>query len=246
MKLNFKIFTYIPVAAGCVLSVITTTLSLAIVLFAANASAVTAHPKLDSIITLPVRELKAVEINGEILFMSQNGRFVIRGQLTDTWQKTTLDTVKEISYASTHIDIDVMGLPLEKMNTITIEGGPERLIVFVDPQCKYCKEFIKEAMTNTEKYTFIIVVVPALGDRSHEMSKALFCSSDKRNALQTLLDEKLGDMRQKENCNTKHYDLTLTVAQLFDIKSVPFFIAPDGRYKSGAGKGFWDWVQRKS
>lgn len=216
-------------------------------LLATQAHAEKKPPKLDAITPLPVNQIQAIETNGEIFFMSQNGRFVFRGQLTDTWHKKSLDTMDEIKYAAGHINIDVMGLPLDQMNTITIPGGPERIIVFVDPQCSYCKSFIDQAQEKTDKYTFKIVVVPALGTKSNALSKALFCSSDKSNALQMLLDGKLGEMPQKINCNTKHYDLTLTVAQLFGIKQVPFFISPDGRYKPGAGteKGFWEWIQQK-
>lgn len=214
-------------------------------LLATQAHAEKTPPKLDAITPLPVNKIQAVETNGEIFFMSENGRFVFRGQLTDTWHKKSLDTMDEIKYASEHINIDVMGLPLDQMNTITIPGGPERIIVFVDPLCPYCKSFIKQAQDKTDKYTFKIVVVPALGASSNALSKSLFCSSDKSNALQMLMDGELGDMPQQPNCNTKHYDLTLTVAQLFGIKQVPFFISPDGRYKPGAGNGFWEWIQNK-
>lgn len=214
-------------------------------LLSSQTNAEKTYPNLDAITSLTVNKLQAVETNGEILFVSDNGRFVIRGQLTDTWHKKSLDTMAEIKYASEHIDIDVMGLPLNQMNTITISGGPDMIIVFVDPQCSYCKSFIKQAKEKTDKFTFKIVVVPALGAKSNILSKSLFCSSEKNNALQMLLDGKLEDMPQKNNCNTKYYDLTLTVAQLFGIKQVPFFISPDGRYKSGAGSGFWEWINHK-
>jgi len=215
-----------------------------LVVMTTNVYAVT-PPTLDAIVKIPVQQLQAIESNGEILYMSKNGRFVIRGQLTDTWQKKSLDTIDEIQYATSHINVDVMGLPLDDMNTISVGNGPKQLIVFVDPQCPYCKTFIEEARPKMDEYTFKLVVVPALGKKSNQMAKSLFCASDKTNALEMLLEQKLGEMPQKETCNTESYDLTLVVAQMFGIRNVPFFIAPDGRFKPGTGKNFWNWVEQK-
>lgn len=218
---------------------------LALLLLLCSSIAQGDQPNIDSITSLPIKEIKAVETNGEIFFMSENGRYVFRGQLTDTWHKRPLDTVQEIEYAASHIDLDLMGLPLDKLNTITIAGGPERIVAFIDPKCSFCKTLIKEAMNNTDKYTFKLVVVPALGDDSNDMSKSLFCSADKSNALKMFLTGDLKYLPQKNTCDTKHYDLTLTVAQLIGIDHVPFILSPDGRYRSGTGEGFWKWIEKK-
>lgn len=204
------------------------------------------QPNIDAIASLPIEEIKAVETNGEIFFMSNNGRYVFRGQLTDTWHKRSLDTMQEIEYASNHIDLDLMGLPLDKLNTITIGGGSQRVVAFVDPKCSFCKTLIREALNKTDKYTFKLVVVPALGEDSNNMSKALFCSADKSPAIEKFLAGDLKSLPQKDTCDTKHYDLTLTVAQLIGIDHVPFILSPDGRYRSGTGEGFWKWIERKS
>lgn len=201
-------------------------------------------PKLDSITDIPVKRIKAVETNGEILFMSENGRYVFQGQLTDTWHKTSLDTVAEVKYSASHIDIALMGLPINDMNTITLGSGPKQIVVFVDPLCKYCKKFIKEAKPYEDEYTFKLVVVPALGKESHKLSKNLFCSKDKSSALEAYMNNTLSLLPQSEQCDPKFYDLTLTFAQLIGVDAVPYFIAPDGRYKAGQGMDFWEWVKR--
>ncbi|MFC1336967.1 MAG: DsbC family protein [gamma proteobacterium symbiont of Clathrolucina costata] len=208
-------------------------------------SAAKAQPSLDAVVPINIEKIQAIESNGKLYFVSENGRFVFQGQLTDSWHKKSLDTIDEIRYAASHINLDVMGLPLDDLNTITIPGGPERIVVFVDPQCPYCKTFINDAKKKTDKYTFKIIVVPALGDKSNALSKSLFCASDKRNALNLMMTNKLDTLAQKTNCDTKHYDLTLTVAQLFGIRSIPYFISPDGRYRAGAGKDFWTWVDKQ-
>ncbi|MBX2808177.1 MAG: DsbC family protein [Cellvibrionaceae bacterium] len=202
-------------------------------------------PLVENIVTLPVDNIQAVESTGQLFFISDNGRYVFQGRLTDTWHKKTLDTIDEVAYAAKHIDLDLMGMDLDVMNTITIPGGPKRITVFVDPVCPFCKAFVKEALTKTQDYTFKIIVVPAFGESSNRLAKSLFCAEDKSDALDHYLEETLDTMAQQASCNTENYDFTLMMAQLLGIKHVPFLIAPDGRYRAGAEDNFWAWVENK-
>lgn len=197
---------------------------------------------IDAIESLPMGNMKAIETNGEIVFVSQNGRFVIRGQLHDSWQRKKLETMNDMVYAVNHIDVKALGLKPENLNTLTVKGGDKEVYAFVDPLCGYCKVFIKDAKTKTAEYTFHIVVVPALGDESDKLSRQIFCAVNKDSAVDAMLNNKIGSLEQKTNCDMKLYDYTLMIATLFEFKSVPFFIAPDYRYKIGAGAGFWDWL----
>ena len=149
----------------------------------------------------------------------------------------------EINYSINHINVDAMGLPLEKMNTISFGNGPKRIIAFVDPLCGHCNSFIKKALKRKDEFTFKIIVVPALGDKSNVLAKSLFCASDKSQALELFLENKLHTLPQTGSCDTKFYDLTLFTAQSFGIKAVPFFIAPDGRFKAGVGD-IWNWAKK--
>lgn len=202
-------------------------------------------PVLDGISEIKMDSLKAIETNGRIFFMSPNGRFVIQGDLTDTWQKKKLVTLKEIDYASKHINISKMGLPIDELNVIKVGKGEKEVIVFVDPQCDPCKKFFEKAKKNTDKYTFKFIVVPALGPESNKMATSMFCSKNKTNLEKHFLERTLLELEQKETCDKKYYNLTLTVAQLIGIKNVPFFIAPSGIYKEGEGKDFWNWVEKE-
>jgi thiol:disulfide interchange protein DsbC len=213
---------------------------------ASTAQAKQEIPILDAISEIKMTSLKAIESNGSIFFMSPNGRFVIQGDLTDTWQKKKLDTLKEIDYAAKHIDIERMGLPIDELNVIKVGKGKKEIVIFVDPQCDPCKKFFQEAKKHTDKYTFKFIVVPALGEESNKMATSMFCSKDKTNLAKHFLERTLLDLEQQENCDKKYYNLTLTIAQLIGIKHVPFFIAPGGLYQAGEGKDFWKWVEKES
>lgn len=205
-----------------------------------------AVPNVEKSTEIPLDSLKAVQVNGEVFFMSKNGRYVFQGQLTDSWSKVTLDTIEEIEYSTKHINVERFGLPIDSMNVITFGNGPKTVYSFVDPQCGFCKKFVTEAQTKAGEYTFKLIVVPALGKESNRQSKSLFCAKEKSNALDAFMNNGLGNLPQKNKCDAKYYDLTLTFAQLVGVNAVPYMIAPDGRYKAGAEKGIWKWIENES
>lgn len=201
--------------------------------------------KLDSIISLPIKSLKAVESNGEIFFMSENGRFVLRGELYDIWYKDTLDTSAQIQDAATRIHFERMGTNLDDYNTLTIGSGEKQVVAFVDPLCSVCHKLMKDAASLGQDYTFKFVVVPALGDKSHKLARKVYCAKDRQEALDSYMQNTLDTVAQKLSCDTKQYDLTLMMAHLLDVKSIPFVVAPDGRYSQGRPKELKKWLEGK-
>jgi thiol:disulfide interchange protein DsbC len=202
--------------------------------------------KLDSIVTLPIKSLKAVEANGEIMFMSENGRFVLRGQLYDIWYKDSIDTPAEIEDAATRIHFKRMAANLDDYNTLTIGTGKEEVVAFVDPLCSICHKLMKDAQGLGLKYTFKFIVVPALGDESNKLARRVFCAANRKDALHAFMSKTLETLEQKKTCDTKQYDMTLMMAHLLDIQAVPFVVAPDGRPSLGRPSNLKQWLEAKS
>jgi thiol:disulfide interchange protein DsbC len=201
-------------------------------------------PTISQIIELPIQQIRAVESSEGLVFVGDNGRFVFKGELIDTWNKVPLRKMSEVSYAATHINLDTMGLDITELNTITFGTGNKRIVAFVDPLCPHCKSWLETAMSKQKEFTFHLIVVPVLGDESNRLAKLLYCAQSKEKRFDAFRGGSINDLSQDKKCNLKNYDKTLTVAQLFNIKEIPFFIAPDGRYKSGAGATFWQWAAK--
>lgn len=202
-----------------------------------------APPKIDRIYSMPMQEMKVIESNGQLLFMSPNARFVFKGTMHDVWQQTELSTIEQVDHALKTINVDRLGFKVDDLNTISIGEGPKRVIVFVDPLCKACDGLLKTLESKRSQYTFKIIVVPALGDESQRLSRNLFCAKDKSKAFDYLLSKRIGELEQREGCDTGNYDVTLTVATLFNIRAVPFWIAPDGRFTSRGDPAVWSWIE---
>jgi thiol:disulfide interchange protein DsbC len=199
--------------------------------------------KIEGIVKLPIKGMQAVQSDGQILFMSENGRFVITGQIYDIWTKKPLSTLTEMQDAASRIHFKRMGLDVNTLNTVSMGEGPKEVVAFIDPRCTICRELMRDAKTLTEDYTFKFIVIPALGDESNRLAKALYCAKNKRNALNALMNNTLHTLPTKAPCDSTQYDQTLLTAYLLGIEGVPVVIAPDGRVSHGRPKYLKSWLE---
>ena len=201
-------------------------------------------PKPKRVLDLGISKVVAVQgSDSKIIYMANTGRFVFGGPFFDIWQKKRLRTFEEIEYATTHIPLREMDFDPADMNSVSIGRGQEHVTIFVDVQCGWCHKAMRKIQNSEEllnKYTFDFIVVPVLSDDSEEAGKRLFCSSetDPMRKFESLQEgyEKVMELPQKEKCDIKGLRLTKMTQTVLSITSVPFIIAPDGRFSSGYPK----------
>lgn len=195
------------------------------------------------VVELPITGLSVVEDDGEFVFISSNGRFVISGQLTDVWQKRKLTTLAELAELSQRIPIESFDLDITKLNAFRVGHGAKRVVTFVDPFSAASKELVMEAQLLTDHYTFDFIVVPALGDESHQLSLKLFCAADRISQANAFVAGELAALPQQESCNTAAYDETLVTAEILGVNGVPYLVAPDGRFMAGKPFSLERWLE---
>lgn len=218
----------------------------AVIFITSSTQASTKADKIaNSIKSSPMGKFVLSESNGISVLISENGRYIIKNPvITDLWTTSDIKTVGEAIKSSELIPIKKIVKDYRRLNIISFGKGQKSFFVFVDPQCAYCKTFVKSAQAYTAEYTFNLVVVPALGKESNKLSKSLFCAKDKTNALNSFLNDTISKMPQKPNCDTTGYDETLLLAQLMNIEGVPFFVSERGFYKQGADDTIWNWLKK--
>lgn len=200
-------------------------------------------PKVEGVVELPIKGMSAVESNGQINFISENGRFVITGQIYDVLARKPLDTLAQMRAASTRIDFKEIGVDVDALNTISMGQGSKEVVLFVDPRSEISLRLIDEAEKLTDKYTFKIVLIPALGEESHRQAKALHCAEDRSEALTALKNGKMGTLPQKPHCDPSQYDQTLLLVHFMGIGAVPYLVAPDGRFNQGRPAQLASWLE---
>lgn len=200
-------------------------------------------PAIKKIVNLGVNNLRAVASeDGTILYIADTGRFVFTGRLLDVWQQKELKTIEEIENATQRIYLDAMGYDKTSYASYRLGTGPKRTVIFVDPHCGFCHGVIAEAKADPEllkEYTFVIHVIPILGDSSQTYVKKLWCSvGTDEEKLQALLDgdQAINALPAKAECDMNMQDRTVYFSKILRINGVPFIIAPDGRVSQGKPK----------
>lgn len=201
---------------------------------------------IEDIVTLPIKGMRAVQSNGQTVFVSDNGRFVFTGQLYDLWYKKPLDTLAEMRKVVDRIDLKRMGLDIDTLNTVSLGVGPKQVVVFVDPRCHYCHALMNDAQALVKQYTFKLVAIPVLGEESNRLAKAMSCAKNKKQALKALANQTLDKLPTQSACSTEQYDRTLLAAQLMNIEGVPYVIAPNGRISYGRPLNLKAWLEANS
>jgi thiol:disulfide interchange protein DsbC len=194
--------------------------------------------------------LNAVETDtGELLFLSGNGRYVIRGQIADLWHAKLVDSFGELIDLQGRLDLARMKVDPAELGALSVGVGPERVVAFIDPRCPHCKDMLAQLddWALREKYRFDLVLLPILGRESEEESLRIACAAerDEDAALQALLGGTAQDLPKPESgstCGQESLTRALITAQLLGIGGAPFLIGPDGRVSRGAPASLGAWL----
>jgi len=208
----------------------------------ASADPPTLH-NIDAMASLPVTGIKAVESDGRLLFMSDNGRFVIDGTLYDLWAQQPLTSLTSIRTAGDRLDLRRLGLALDDLNPLTLGNGAAEVLIFVDPRCPHCHALLKQAGHLKDRYTFRILPVAVLGPESEQQVRQLGCAREPAAALQALTSGRFTDLPQQPDCDLAPLQRTLVTAQLLGVQGVPFIVAPDGRISRGRPQNLREWLE---
>ncbi|AJY53120.1 DsbC family protein [Halomonas sp. KO116] len=201
------------------------------------------HMDIRQIIPMPINGLSAIDNAGQVMYASSNGRFVFIGQMYDLWKGGALETMEEIEQASTRIYLDGLQLHPRDLNTVTIGNGPIDITIFTDPLCEHCHALAHEAKAYSDDYTFYFVVVPALGDESHELAQRLHCAENPSEGAEALLNGTINLLATRENCDLEGYEKTLLASEVLGVNGVPFLIHQDGRVNRGRPQHLDQWLQ---
>ena len=197
--------------------------------------------RIEKMVQMDTNAIRAVKASdGTIMFIFDNGRFMLTGDMLDIWNRKHLKTIEDIEDAVTHIDLRRMGFQLDKTNHITVGEGKSRATIFVDARCPWCHKLLKIVADDPElfkQYTFDIVVLTVLGEESRRVGEKFACAKaspmEKFNAL-VKGPRAIRALPQDEACNPRDLMRSTDLQQrAMQLISVPFIIAPDKRFSKG-------------
>jgi thiol:disulfide interchange protein DsbC len=176
--------------------------------------------KVEKISPAPVKGFhEVITMNKEIFYMDDTGRFLLVGNLIDTkgWKSLTSERHQEIS------KIDFSSLPLEK--AVKFGKGSRKIAVFDDPDCPYCRKLHAELkmLDGVEIYVFLYPLPNH--PRAFEKSIAIWCSSDRVQALHEAME---GKEVKLSTCDAKAVEETIDLGRRLGIASTPTIFLDSG------------------
>lgn len=187
---------------------------------------------------LPINGMIAAVKNEKLAFVSDNGRFVFRGSLYDTWSQKEITTLAEAERASNYIDLAKLRFRVDDLAPFTFGTGSKEVVMFTDPLCPSCHQLVQD-LKQVKGYTFKILELSAMGPDSGKIVRSLHCAKDKSEALAVALGETKPRVVDQvgDDCDTSAIGKRIISAQMFGVKGVPFMIRNDGLVRHGYEKG---------
>ena len=187
-------------------------------------------PPIKEIRATPVANIYEVVVNDSDLFYTEkDGKHLFFGTLVK------VENGKKINLTEDRVNqltaVDFKDFNLSDAITRKIGNGKDKIITFEDPNCGYCKKLQPELakLTNVTIYTFVL---PILGPKSLEDSKAIWCSADKAKEWENHF--KTGSVPKLEECDTSALDRNLAFARSHKIQGTPAIFFENGKSIKGA------------
>lgn len=204
-------------------------------------------------VTQPIKMnyLIAVEANpGEMVLMSDNGRFLIKGVMYDTYNNMkALKNIDDVRNYALKTNYNALELDPDTLSTARIGNGAKMVVVYVDASSTVTHDIIEQLMRYPEKdeYTFYLAVVPADSPLSKELAMKFYCAREdgNQNIGNLLYKGELGKLPDYNDimCKQDNFKKTLTAAYFTGVDGLPFFVDFDGSISRGIPpEGLYQWL----
>ena len=186
--------------------------------------------KITSVRPGPVKGVVEVLLGATVLYMSEDGRFVFRGDVFDLDSKANLtDARRQEARVAAFKAVD----PATTIEFAPAKGTSGKLLyVFTDIDCGYCRKFHKQiAQLTNAGITVRYLAFPRTGLDSESFHKAetVWCSENRQEALTAA---KAGTMPPARQCKSPVAD-QFHLGQSMGVRGTPALFTQDGEELGG-------------
>jgi thiol:disulfide interchange protein DsbC len=176
----------------------------------------------------PIEGLLMVQINGDIVYATADGKYLIQGRVVDM---ETREDLTEGAKSEVRREL-LAGVDSTTQITFAPEKPAHELMVFTDIDCGYCRKLHAQiAEYNQQGIAIHYMAFPraGVGSTSYEKAVSVWCAADPREAL---TQAKLGAEpapAQCENPIAQQYQLGLDLG----VSGTPSLLTADGQMIPG-------------
>lgn len=176
----------------------------------------------------PVDGLFEVALEGDVVYISADGRYVLKGDLLE------LDSRRNLSAEHRgQVRLKALkALPPETMIEFAPEDTRHVLYVYTDIDCGYCRKFHQQVMElNRAGIAVRYLAFPRAGVGSESFAKSIsvWCAKDRQKALTDAKSGKPVSPAICDNAVERHYDL----GQRMGVQGTPTLITDTGEELGG-------------
>lgn len=175
-----------------------------------SAGQVLNNAKIDAFMYDDKFNMYRIEIQGNILFMTPDMKYVFVGDVIDTATKKSI--------INTPVKVDFSSLPLQ--DAIKVGSGPHKIALFMSMKCPHCHKLYKEMVQN-KALSIYVFLYPA-------NAQGIWCASDKENALYDAVVNGKDPKPIAQKCDLSALQRNVEFARSKKIRSTPTLIYGDG------------------
>ncbi len=184
--------------------------------------------KVTTISPSEIKDMYEVLANGDIFYVSEDGKYAIQGHLIDIKGKKDI-TESKLTLVRKQ-ELDAVGE--NNMIIFKPKVSKYKVSIFTDIDCGYCRKLHSEIdQYLAEGITIRYLFYPRAGKGSDSYNKAVsvWCAKDRNDAL---TNAKLGKTPEFKQCNNP-VDTHMTLADKFGARGTPMIITEKGNILPG-------------
>ena len=184
--------------------------------------------KIESVKPSEVKGLYEVTVDSNIVYVSENGKYLFQGRLIDVEKRIDLTEQK---LASKRLDaLNKVGK--DKMIVFKPKINKYQVYVFTDIDCGYCRKLhseIDQYMAQGITINYLFYPRAGKGSESYNKAVSVWCSNDRNAALTAAKKDQKVPAKTCANPVDEH----MALAAAFQVSGTPMIITEKGNVQPG-------------
>ncbi|WP_322521802.1 DsbC family protein [Guyparkeria halophila] len=185
---------------------------------------------IDSIEETPAKGIYELTSNGQIAYVTADGKYLIAGDLIDVENRQNLTQGKQDAQRIAALE-DVPG---ERKLVYPADGETRHSItILTDPTCPFCDKLHKELPKLREagvEVTYILTPRQGPGSKGFEISSKVACADDPKDALDRAMK---GGSVDAQACRNDMIKENMALSSRLGMSGTPYTILPNGAAMPG-------------
>ncbi|MEO5629624.1 MAG: DsbC family protein [Thermomonas sp.] len=184
---------------------------------------------IDRIGPAPFPGFREVVASGQVVYVSDDGKYLFQGGLLDIAKRKDLT---EVAMAKVRVDV-LRTLPVSDRIVFAPAGKPKHtVVVLTDIECGYCRKFHSEIAEYTKRgieVEYLAFPRAGIGSPDYKKMVSVWCADDRRKAM---TDAKNDRTVASKTCKTP-VDMQHAAGLRMGLTGTPMILTTDGEMLGG-------------